>query len=119
MRSSIRELARAIYFSEGEVDLYSLHISYRLSPAEILYAARFFAKVGLADFDGVHFVLHRGAREWLFKRRHRFFLEEERPWSIEERLGLDPSQPYLPDVGRVDRQFFYRKLRGPEGAVIG
>lgn len=112
MRSSIRELARAIYHADGEVDLYKLHLSYRLSPAEVSFAARYFARIGIADFNGLNFVLRVGAREWLFERRHRFFMQQQRPWSYDERQGIDPSKPYLPELGRIHRRFFYRKLHG-------
>ena len=111
MRSSIRELARAIYQNPSEVDLYKLHLSYRLSPAEVSFAARYFARIGIADLDGISFVPRSGAREWLFKRRHRFFMDGKRPWGQDERQGIDPSGPYMPDLAKVDRKFFYRKLR--------
>lgn len=111
MRSSIRELARIIYFSPDEVDLYKLHLHYRLSPSEVSFAARYFARLGVADFDGVAFVPREGARNWLFRHRRHFFLQEQRPWSESDRRGINPSKPYLPDLGKVDRRFFYRKLR--------
>jgi len=111
LRSSIRELARVIYCNPGKVDLYKLHLNYRLSPAEVSFAARYFARIGIADFDGVGFVSRPEAREWLFKRRRRFFMDGKRPWGQDERHGIDPSKPYLPNLGKVDRQFFYRKLR--------
>ncbi|GBR34613.1 hypothetical protein [Gluconobacter kondonii] len=111
MRSSIRELARVIYFSEGEVDLYKLHLEYRLSPFEVSFAARFFVKVGIAELDGISLVLRTSAKEWLFERRQRFFMQAKRPWANDLRDGVDPSEPYLPELSRVDRDFFYRKLR--------
>lgn len=114
MRSSIRELARAIYFSEGEVDLYKLHLDYRLSPVEVSFAARFFVRVGIAELNGISLVLRACAKEWLFERRHRFFMQAERRWAHDVRYGIDPSKPYLPELSRVNREFFYRKLRSLE-----
>ena len=112
MRSSIRELARAIYRDPHAVDLYQLHLRYRLSPAEVSVAVRYFIRVGVISSEGVGIVPRDGARDWLFERRHRFFMDGNRPWGQDDRRGVDPSEPYLPNLAKVDRRFFYRKLHG-------
>ena len=75
MRSSVRELAAIIYANPQAVDLYELNELYGISPAEALFAAKFFSRVGILTFSGAAIKVSSSAKEWLHERRHRFFLD--------------------------------------------
>jgi hypothetical protein len=108
MKSSVREFAREIYSSEGVLDLYDLHVKYRLSPSELVRIAALFVRLGLVEQDGMCVRRTPGARRWIWERRQRFFLDEERPWARLNREGRDPAQPYMPSLAHVNEAFFRR-----------
>lgn len=110
MKTSIKELANLIYTSNGAVDLYILHVNYRLTPSDIAFAARFFNRIGLGDFEGDLFTPSCNSKAWLHSKRQRFFLDPRRPWASASRTIPDPGKPYLPDLKRVDKAFFKNKI---------
>lgn len=114
MRSSVRELAREALSDDCTVDLYVLHQKYRISPSEALFAARFFVRVGIARQEGAHLVFSHSAKEWILDRREKFFLNTDRPWTQLNRIRLDPAQPYLPALGKVDTAFFIKMIDSEE-----
>lgn len=106
--TSIKRLARLIYESPNSIDLFSVHETLGFDPGEILMAASFFVEEGVARIDGTSLTVLAGAKQWIRKRRREFFLDDNRPWS-ETALSIpDPSEPYLPKLGKVDQRFFSR-----------
>lgn len=115
MRSSVRELAKALYEGEGVVDLYALHDRFLLGPAELLRAFRVLKRIGIVaeERDGVVHLSVDGRRQlWAWRRS--LLVARERPWATMELDRLDPAAPYLPDLAKVERSFFYAKLAREE-----
>jgi hypothetical protein len=116
MRSSVRELAKALYDGEGLVDLYSLHDRFLLGPAELLRALRVLERIGIVaeECDGV-VKLSVDGRKRIWALRRSLLSARDRPWATMELDRLDPAAPYLPDLAKVERSFFYAKLARGEG----
>lgn len=113
-RSSIRELAAILYESKEPVDIYLLHARYQLGAAEILKAVRLFTRLRLIrQLDDGFIELTEGARERIWRLRYRLLLSGQRPWAAASLERADPSAPYLPDLSKVDRAFFYAKVADP------
>lgn len=110
MRSSVRALAREALSGALVVDLYILHQKYRVSPLEALFAAKFFVRVGVARQEGTKLFFADFAKGWILDRREKFFLGTGRPWAQFNRIRLDPAQPYMPALGKVDTAFFIKMI---------
>lgn len=110
MKTFVKEFAREIYSSDGEVKLYSLNEKYGINPIDAIFAAKLFSKYGIGHLDDKKFVVGDNAREWLDAHRSRFFLDSRKPWSVIIRKRLNPSEPYMPDLGKIDADFFIKKV---------
>lgn len=116
MKSSSRLFARLLYASVGPLDLYILHDAYQLGPAEIVRLVRLFSRLGVINVleDG-HVELVEGGRTWLWKHRDRLFLDGQRPWARVDVEQRKPGEPYMPDLAKIDRAFFYAKVASKSG----
>ena len=106
MLSSTRELARQLYEADGAIDLYVLHKRFGAQPAEALLSAKFFVKVGVAKLEGSILYPKEHARAWIHKNRAKFFMEGGSPWRRQSRTRLGAFVPYLPDLAKVERDYF-------------
>jgi len=111
MKSSIRELARALYANEGPVDVYELHERFLLSSAELLSSIQFLQGIGVISEERDGFVrLSPQGRERIWDKRHELLMSRDRPWTAIALDRLDPAAPYLPDLSKVELSFFYSKV---------
>lgn len=117
LRSSGGEFARLLSASDGKFDLYELHRQYRLGGAEILRLVALFERLGIITQRDDGFVeLLPGGREKIWAFRKELLLRPERPWAEPqlESSRLCPSEPYLPDLAKIDRQFFLNKIEADQ-----
>jgi hypothetical protein len=106
MRSITREMALKLFQSSEPIDLYVFHREYGVEPADVLLAAKFFSKLGVATTDGPMLVPTPNARTWLHHHRAKFFKDHRRPWAKADSRQLRAFEPYLPDLGKIERDFF-------------
>lgn len=105
MLSITRVMAGALYQCEP-VKLFHFHKQYGADPLKILIAAKFFRKLGAASIQGNVLSPTTGSREFLFRHRRKFFGEVSTEWRSQSQGTMEPFEPYLPDLGRVDVDFF-------------
>lgn len=115
--SSDREIVRFLFSKRNWVDLYDLHVEFGLSPAQVLDMLERLLAIGLAERQGPQARLTPQGRDWVLAARGEIFFdvasEVWRPTS-EQLLAdaMEPSTPYLPDLGLVDRTFFIQMALG-------
>lgn len=115
--SSDREVIRFLYSKRDWVDLYDLHVEFGLSPAQVLDVLERLLAIGLAERQGSQACLTPQGRDWVLAARGEIFFDVDRKvWrpSSEQLLAdaMEPSTPYLPDLGLVDRDFFSQLALG-------
>lgn len=75
----IREL-----ITERKVDLYNLHLKYRLSPAQVSRSVNNLLKENVIAIEGDFIFLTEKSREWILKNRKELFLDKNRKyWKTE------------------------------------
>jgi hypothetical protein len=115
--SSDREVIRFLFSKRDWIDLYDLHVEFGLSPAQVLDMLERLLAVGLAERQGAQARLTPQGRDWVLAARGEiFFVTDSKIWrpSSEQLLAdaIEPSTPYLPDLGLVDRDFFVQLALG-------
>lgn len=111
MKSSVRELAKHLFDVEGPVDIYDLHERYLIGAAELLAAIKTLKDLGIVAHEREGFVsLSAEGRNRIWEMRRVLLVSDARPWADPQLDRRDPSSPYLPDLSKVDRAFFYRKV---------
>lgn len=117
MLSTTRELARQLYEAKEPIDLYVLHKKFGTQPAEALLSAKFFAKLGVAKLEGAMLIPMDHARAWLHQHRAKFFFVGSQPWRRPPRSRMRAFAPYLPDLAKVERDFFINLLDQPKSVI--
>lgn len=116
MLSVTREMAKALYASRDPVALYYFHKAYGADPISIVIAARFFERLGIAERQGNSIAPTSIAKRWIFSHRQKFFGETNRPWVHRIPARVRAFEPYMPELGRIDRKFFVSLIDNPKGA---
>lgn len=95
----IRELIR-----KGHVDLYDLHLKYRLSPAQISHSVnRFIAEGIVVCQDDAVVELTDNGREWVILKRKELFLDDRRKyWKQESQYSRFSDDDMLRLENRVE-----------------
>ena len=95
--------------AHGWVDTYLIHKEYRISPFLLQETCNKFAEQKILDIEGRMFRVTQDGRAWIIKNRAKLF-SSNRPWArpsphlIAERKS--PTEPYLPDLKLLDKDFF-------------
>jgi hypothetical protein len=115
--SSDREVIRFLFSKRNWIDLYELHVDFRLSPAQIIDTLERLLPVGLAERQGAQARLTQQGRDWILAARGEIFFDTDREsWrpSSDQLLAdkLEFSTPYMPDMALVDRNFFVQLALG-------
>lgn len=114
-RSSVREFSRLLFNSQGEVDLFELHEKYRLAPSTVIRLVRIFSRLGIIKKVGTtSVILVPGGRAALWRRRFKLMYSGNRSWVDIREPDILPGEPYLPDLGRLDKEFFLRSFSPSE-----
>ena len=108
--SSDRELIRHLFLKPDWVDLYELHVSFGLSPAQVIDTIERLRSAGYAEHDGLNARLTLSGREWVRAARFEIFVDNRLEWrsQIERKAFAAPGEPYLPDLSLVDEAFFLK-----------
>lgn len=109
--SAEREILRLLFAASGNyVDLYVLHQRYVLSAAQFSRALRQLEQRGLVEWDCLKARLTEKGTTWLLRNRKAIFLSVNRPWRDMpdnlKRASVVATEPYLPKLSGVDRNFF-------------
>lgn len=107
-----REIIRELFKSYDWFDLYSLHVRFLLSPAQVAYAISKLEGDGLVEIDGTNAKLTAQGRGWVLKNRRDLFLNAKRPWAkskFEKGEKLKAGKLYMPRLRSIDRAFFEKK----------
>lgn len=78
------EIIRELIHNKS-IDLYDLHLKYRLSPAQVSRSVKNLLNEGVVEIEGETISMTDLGREWIIKNRHALFLDENRKyWKIEK-----------------------------------
>lgn len=109
-------LLREAYNSRDWVDLYSIHKRYLLSPLRLLEVCDELSMRKIIDLEGNSIRITDEGVRWTVKNRHSVF-SSERPWARPSQHVTipkrKPTDPYLPNLKMVERDFFLGLL--PKG----
>ena len=105
MLSITRVMARYLYVGK-DVKLFHFHEIYGVDPVKILIAARFFVKCGTATIEDRVLSSTDRSRAFIYEHRHKFFGQVVKPWRDHPVGIVRPFEPYLPDLARVNIDFF-------------
>ena len=71
------EIIRELIHNKS-IDLYDLHLKYRLSPAQVSRSVKNLLNEGVVEIEGETISMTDLGREWIIKNRHALFLDENR-----------------------------------------
>lgn len=108
--SSDREVIRQLFLSVDWIDLYELHVSYGLSPAQVLDTVERLRSADFVEHDGLNARLTPSGREWVRAARFEIFVDNDFKWRspTETERFVTSGEPYLPDLTLIDENFFLR-----------
>ena len=109
-----KEILKALFESGDWVDLYTLHEEYLLSPGQLSYAVRNFARSKIVESDGLLVRLTEHGQKWVFAHRREIFLSDRnRYWAEPLDDGALPpmpvAQPYLPKLKNANLKFLRKR----------
>lgn len=79
------------------VDLYDLHLKYRLSPAQVSRSVKNLLKEGVVTIQDNIISITDIGREWIIKNRHALFLDERRKyWKKENEDSRFKDEDFYP-----------------------
>src|SRR5690349_6164861 len=98
-----KEILRALFECGDWLDLYTIHEEYLLSPGQLSYAVRNFARDRIVEADGLLVRLTEHGQKWVFAHRREIFLSDRHRYWVEpfNDSALPPmpvTQPYLPKL---------------------
>lgn len=109
-----REMAKALYRAEGPIKLFDIYQDLEADPIQIVVAAKFFQRIGVAEFDGRTLHPSGDQRRILFANRDKFFGPHENRTSL--KMKIRAFEPYLPDLSLIDLEFFRNPLANTDGS---
>lgn len=109
-----REMARALYRAEGPLKLFDVYQDLEADPIQIVVAAKFFQRIGVATFDGRTLHPSGDQRRILFAHRDKFFGRHENRKSLKRKVRA--FEPYMPDLSLIDLDFFHNRLAKAGGS---
>lgn len=91
------EIVREL-IAKREVDLYNLHLKYKLSPAQVSRSVKMLLKENVVKDEGDVIKMTENGLNWILRNRNELFLNGERNYWKEEddnsRYNGDELQPF-------------------------
>ncbi|MDF3608337.1 hypothetical protein PE067_20625 [Paracoccus sp. DMF-8] len=112
MESYDREVISLLYTADNWVDLYQLHETKLLSPGQLASTLLMLMTHELCEIEGMSARLTAKGRDWVFLKRKEIFFVVARDWALktsQNPQSIDRDEPYLPDLSRLDVNFFLRR----------
>lgn len=106
--SSEREVIEALFQAEDWLDLYELHVEFRLSPAQIYECLERLSFNNFADIEGTRGRLTESGRRWVLASRRMIFLSPNLDWrEIRDRgKSTHPGELYKPRFSENEKREF-------------
>lgn len=106
-----RECLSALFASSDWLDMFVFHEKYLLSPGQVASFMRRFEEGSVIEAQGGRARLTEFGRRWVLANRAVIFLVSNRVWAeapqiMVEAARINPFEPYLPDLKRLQERFF-------------